>query len=108
MKAGVFLKNSSVMQDYYLVTKNGDDFEFPMVDVEEGENPLFAAIRGCFQKTGYVVFVYPPSVFTSDDGNVKIYRAETACVSSGYEKHFVSADDITSKLGKEVLKHFEG
>lgn len=78
--AGVLIQKEGLI----LASKRKDTglIGFPVGKVEEGEDPLFSAIRECFEETGHVSYPYHNNAYAGldDQGKiVKIYRSDLVC-----------------------------
>lgn len=123
MSSSVYASGVLIQKDGLILVVKRKDSEligFPGGKLEEDELASFAAIRECFEETGYVVFVYPPSAYAGvdDRGNVtKIYRAEIVCHSDkeisfeegGYtwvKPELLVSHSPWPEYNKSVLEHF--
>lgn len=114
--AGVLLSIDGMILS--LKRLDGNGYGFPCGKVEMGEHPIDAAIRECFEETGYVVATSTSSYYDGVDDENKVVRIYLAKVLSegdlvfsreGTVEWVLPSDLSNSKwkeFNEEVLKFF--
>ena len=85
MNSKVYAAGVLIQKDRLILAakrKDSELFGFPGGKIDPEEKASYAAIRECFEETGFVTFLYLPSAYAGIDDSdnvVKIYRAEIVC-----------------------------